>query len=108
MPHLPSYARVPSPRSEWPQAGDPAQDQAELLLRLVSSRQPRPRCPFLSAERGAPGERQGVNGTTSKRRWCHLPISRQDRQLCGPCLSTDELRKIVFLHPCRKYGMVID
>ena len=31
------YARVPSPRSEWPQAGDPAQDQAELLLRLVSS-----------------------------------------------------------------------
>ena len=28
------YARVPSPRSEWPQAGDPAQDQAELLLRL--------------------------------------------------------------------------
>ena len=61
MPHLPSYARVPSPRSEWPQAGDPAQDQAELLLRLVSSRQPRPRCPFLSAERGAPGERQGVS-----------------------------------------------
>ena len=59
MPHLPSYARVPSPRSEWPQAGDPAQDQAELLLRLVSSRQPRPRCPFLSAERGAPGERRG-------------------------------------------------
>ena len=108
MPHLPSYARVPSPRSEWPQAGDPAQDQAELLLRLVSSRQPRPRCPFLSAERGAPGERQGVNGTTSKRRWCHLPISRQDRQLCGPCLSTDELRKMVFLRPCRKCGTVID
>ena len=68
------HAHVPSPPSEWPQAGDPAQDQAELLLRLFSPRQPRPRCPFLSAERDAPGERQGVNGTTSKCRWCRLPI----------------------------------
>ena len=74
VPHPHSYAPVLSPCSEWPQAGDPAQDQAELLLRLFSSRHPRPRCPFLSAERDAPGERQGVNRTTSKHRSYHLPI----------------------------------
>lgn len=65
---------VPCPRSEWPQAGDPAQDLAELLLRLFLSRQPRPRCPFLSAECGGPGGKAGVKGTTSKRRWCRLHV----------------------------------
>ena len=62
MPHPHSYARVPSPCSEWPQAGDPAQDQTEWLLRLFSSRQPRPRCPFLSAERGGWGKGRGWMG----------------------------------------------
>ena len=59
MPHPHSYARVPSPRSEWPQASDPAQDLAELLLRLFLSRQPWPRCPFLPVECGGSGKRQG-------------------------------------------------
>ena len=59
---------VPSPRSEWPQAGDPAQDLAELLLRLFSSRQPWPRCLFLPVECGGLGQKAGVNGTASKRR----------------------------------------
>ena len=41
MPHPHSYARVPSPCSEWPQAGDPAQDQAEAAARtlLITSAQ---------------------------------------------------------------------
>ena len=46
-------------RSEWPRAGDPARDPPELLLRLLSSRQPRPRCPFLLAVRGGFRGRQG-------------------------------------------------
>ena len=74
MSHPHSYAHVPSPHSEWPQAGDPAQYQAELLLRLFLSRQPRPRCSLLMAESEGPGERQEVNRTTSKCRWYSLPI----------------------------------
>ena len=46
-------------RSEWPRAAHPARDPAELLLRLFSSRQARPRCPFLLAERGGSAGRQG-------------------------------------------------
>ena len=59
MPHPHSYAHVPGSRSEWPQAGDPAQDLAELMLRQFSSHQPRPRRPLLSAECGGPGEKAG-------------------------------------------------
>ena len=58
-PHPHSRAPVPSPRPEWVQAGDPAQDLAELPLRLLLARQPRPRSPFLSAERGGSGGGRG-------------------------------------------------
>ena len=57
-PQEPSLVSGP-PCAEWPQAGDPAQDLAELLLRLFLSRQPWPRCPFLPVECGGSGKRQG-------------------------------------------------
>ena len=58
-PHPHSYAPVPDLCPEWRQAGDPAQGQAELLLRLFSSRQPRPRCLWLRAEHAGLGGKAG-------------------------------------------------
>ena len=62
MPHPHSYARVPSPCSEWLQAGDPAQDQAEAAAQtvLITSAQaevPIPVHRVRGAGRKAAGER---------------------------------------------------
>ena len=62
MPHPHSYARVPSPCSEWPQAGDPAHDQAEAAAQtvLITSAQaevPIPVHRVRGAGRKAAGER---------------------------------------------------
>ena len=51
---------VPSPRSEWPQAGDPAQDLAELPLTLFSSSSPLAEVPVPAGRvRGARGKGGG-------------------------------------------------
>ena len=51
---------VPSPRSEWPQAGDPAQDLAELPLTLFSSSSPLAEVPVPAGRvRGARGKGRG-------------------------------------------------
>ena len=58
--HPHSYAHVPSPHSEWPQAGDPAQDQAEAAAQtvLVTSAQAERPVP-VGRVRGAWGKGRG-------------------------------------------------
>ena len=86
----------------WPCTGP---DRVAAQTVLVTSAQAK--VPVSVGRAWGLGERQGVNGTASKRRWCPLPVWRRDTQLCGPCLSTDELRKMVFPRSRRKYGTVI-
>ncbi|KAI4589110.1 hypothetical protein MJG53_003518 [Ovis ammon polii x Ovis aries] len=54
---------VPSPRSEWPQAGDPAQDLAELPLTLFSSSSPLAELPAVQEE--VEDEKTTIKGETS-------------------------------------------
>ena len=83
-PHPHISAPVPGPRPEWPQAADRAQGRAELLLRLFSSHQPRPRCPSLRAEYAGLGGKAGERHNQQTQ--VVLPALLTLRQTASPAL----------------------
>ena len=104
-PHPHSSAPVPGPRPEWPQAADRAQGRAELLLRLFSSRQPRPRCPCLRAEYAGLGGKGGERHNQQTQ--VVLPALLTPRQTASRALfHLRRAQKDGLSPPRRKYGTV--